>query len=102
MPIVLPTAQSDFDARFAEMLSMKREDAADVNDVVTAIIGDVRDRGDAALVELTARFDRLDLTPERLAFSADEIAAATAGVSAEDRAALAMAADWIGAYHARE
>jgi histidinol dehydrogenase len=102
MPIFLSTAQSDFDARFAEMLSMKREDAADVNDVVTAIIGDVRDRGDAALVELTARFDRLDLTPERLAFSADEIAAATAGVSAEDRAALAMAADRIRAYHARQ
>ncbi|WP_374423125.1 histidinol dehydrogenase [Paracoccus sp. (in: a-proteobacteria)] len=102
MPIFLSTAQSDFDARFAEMLSMKREDAADVNDVVTAIIGDVRDRGDAALVELTARFDRLDLTPDRLAFSADEIAAATAGVSAEDRAALAMAADRIRAYHARQ
>ena len=102
MPIFLSTAQSDFDARFAEMLSMKREDAADVNDVVTAIIGDVRDRGDAALVELTARFDRLDLTPDRLAFSADEIAAATVGVSVEDRAALAMAADRIRAYHARQ
>ncbi len=102
MPILLSTAQSDFDARFAEILSMKREDAADVNAAVTEIIADVRARGDAALVELTSRFDRLALSPDRLAFSADEIAAATAGVSAEDRAALSMAANRIRAYHARQ
>ena len=102
MPILLSTAQPDFDIRFAEVLSMKREDAADVNAAVTEIIADVRARGDAALVELTSRFDRLALSPDRLAFSADEIAAATAGVSAEDRAALSMAANRIRAYHARQ
>jgi len=68
MPIHLSTAQPDFAERFAALLSMKREDAADVNDAVAAIIADVRDRGDAALVELTGRFDRLALTPETLAF----------------------------------
>ena len=102
MPILLSTAQPDFDIRFAEVLSMKREDAADVNAAVTEIIADVRARGDAALVELTSRFDRLALSPDRLAFSADEIAAATAGVSAEDRAALSLAANRIRAYHARQ
>ena len=49
MPIHLSTAQPDFEIRFAGMLSMKREDAVDVNDAVAAIIADVRGRGDAAL-----------------------------------------------------
>ena len=102
MPIHLSTAQPDFAERFSALLSMKREDAADVNDVVAAIIADVRGRGDAALVELTGRFDRLALTAETLAFSKEEIAAEIAKVSAEDRAALAMAANRIRAYHARQ
>ena len=101
MPIFLNTAQPDFDQRFDDMLHMKREDAADVNDAVATIIADVRARGDAAVRDLTKRFDRLDLSGG-LAFSADEIAAETAKVSAEDRAALAQAANRIRAYHARQ
>ena len=102
MPIHLSTAQPDFEARFAGMLSMKREDATDVNDAVMAIIADVRGRGDAALVDLTARFDRLALTPGTLAFSKAEIAEHIAKVAPEDRAALVTAAGRIRAYHARQ
>jgi histidinol dehydrogenase len=102
MPLHLSTAQPDFSERFASLLSMKREDAADVNDAVAAIIAEVRARGDMALVELTARFDRLTLDPAGLAFSAEEIAAQTARVSVEDRAALVVAANRIRAYHARQ
>lgn len=102
MPITLTTTQSDFEDRFTEMLSAKREDSVDVNDVVAGIIHEVRHRGDAALVELTARFDRLALTPESLAFSPEEIATEIARVSAEDRAALTVAAGRIRAYHARQ
>lgn len=102
MPIHLSTAQPDFEQRFADLLSMKREDAADVNEAVAAIIADVRAQGDAALVELTGRFDRLDLTAVGLAFTAGEIADQTARVSAEDRAALVTAASRIRAYHARQ
>ncbi|RCW88631.1 histidinol dehydrogenase [Paracoccus lutimaris] len=102
MPIHLSTAQPDFETRFAGMLSMKREDAADVNDAVAAIIAEVRGRGNAALVDLTARFDRLSLTPASLAFSKAEITEHTAKVAPEDRAALAMAASRIRAYHARQ
>ena len=72
------------------------------DEAVVAIIAEVRSRGDAALCELTARFDRLDLTPEGLRFSAEEIAAQVARVSDEDRAALALAAERIRAYHARQ
>ncbi|MBB1497522.1 histidinol dehydrogenase [Paracoccus sp. MC1862] len=102
MPVFLSTTDADFEARFAAMLSAKREDAADVGDAVAAIIADVRARGDAALVELTARFDRLELTAEGLRFSPAEIEAAAAQVSSEDRAALELAAGRIRDYHARQ
>jgi histidinol dehydrogenase len=98
----LSTTDAGFDSDFAALLSMKREEAEDVDQAVAAIIADVRARGDAALIDLTARFDRLDLTADRLAFSEAEIAAEIAKVSAEDRAALELAAERIRAYHARQ
>lgn len=102
MPLLLSTKDSDFDAQFAALLGMKREEAEDVDQAVAAIIADVRARGDAALVDLTARFDRLELTPDRLAFSDAEIEAEIAKVGAEDRAALELAAARIRAYHERQ
>ncbi|PHQ69482.1 MAG: histidinol dehydrogenase [Paracoccus sp.] len=102
MPVTLNTTDPDFETRFSAMLSAKREDSSDVNDVVAAIIADVRARGDAVLCELTTRFDRLDLTPDRLRFSAEEIDDHIARVSAEDRTALSLAAERIRAYHARQ
>ena len=102
MPVELTTAAADFEAAFTRMLSAKREDSADVNDVVASIIADVRERGDAALIDLTARFDRLTLAPDGLAFSPEEIAAEIERVSPEDRAALTLAAGRIRAYHARQ
>lgn len=102
MPSFLTTSDADFEARFIALLGMKREEAEDVDQAVAAIIADVRARGDAAVIELTAKFDRLDLTPATLAFSAEEIAAECAKVSPEDRAALELAAERIRAYHARQ
>ena len=102
MPHFLTTTDPDFEAAFAALLAMKREDAPDVDAAVAAIIAEVRARGDAAVIDLTAKFDRLALTPETLAFSQAEIAAECARVPAEDRAALELAADRIRAYHARQ
>lgn len=102
MPHFLDSTQVDFEAAFTALLSMKREEAEDVDAAVAAIITDVRARGDAAVIELTAKFDRLELTPETLAFSKEEMAAAVAKVSPEDRAALELAAERIRAYHARQ
>ena len=102
MPQILDAAQPDFDAAFAALLGAKREDSADVDDIVAGIIADVRARGDAALVELTERFDRLRLDAGGLAFTAAEVDAEIARVSAEDRAALELAAERIRAYHARQ
>ena len=102
MPYLISTDEPDFEARFAALLALKREEAADVDDAVAAIIAEVRARGDAALIELTERFDRLKLAPERLAFTADEIEAECARVPPEDRAALELAAERIRAYHLRQ
>ncbi|MEZ5870224.1 MAG: histidinol dehydrogenase, partial [Defluviimonas denitrificans] len=102
MPQFLTTTDPDFDAAFAALLTMKREDAPDVDAAVAGIIADVRERGDAAVIELTERFDRLSLTPESMAFSAGEIAAECDKVSPEDRAALELAAARIRAYHERQ
>jgi len=102
MPQFLDTQDADFEGRFTALLGMKREDAPDVDDTVAAIIADVRARGDAAVIELTAKFDRLTLTPATLAFTADEIDAAIATVPATERVALELAADRIRAYHNRQ
>jgi histidinol dehydrogenase len=88
MPHHLDSRSPGFEAAFARLLAMKREDAPEVDAVVADIIADVRARGDAAVIDLTARFDRLELTPETLAFSAEaEIEAECAKVPQEERGA---------------
>ena len=102
MPQFLDTGDADFEERFAALLGAKREDSADVDDTVAEIIADVRARGDAAVIELTERFDRITLAPEGLRFSAEEVDAAIAEVPGHERAALELAAERIRAYHARQ
>lgn len=102
MPQFLSSSDADFEAQFVALLGAKREDSPDVDHIVADIIADVRVRGDAAVLELTAKFDRFDVTADTLRFSEAEIAAECAKVSDEDRAALELAADRIRAYHARQ
>ncbi|MEM6373515.1 MAG: histidinol dehydrogenase [Pseudomonadota bacterium] len=102
MPEFLDHADADFEARFAALLSAKREDSPDVDAAVAEIIADVRARGDAAVIELTARFDRIALKPATLRIPREEIEAETAKVDDADRAALELAATRIRAYHARQ
>ena len=102
MPVFLDTSDADFEAAFAALLSAKREDSPDVDAVVADIIADVRRRGDAALIELTAKFDRLSLSADGLAISEAEVDAAISSVPAEERKALELAAERIRAYHERQ
>ncbi len=102
MPVFLDTTSADFEPAFQALLSAKREDSPDVDAVVAQIIDDVRTRGDASVIELTAKFDRLELTPETMAFSSNEIAEAVAQVTPQDRAALELAAERIRAYHEKQ
>ncbi|MEZ5769576.1 MAG: histidinol dehydrogenase [Paracoccaceae bacterium] len=98
----LDTTDPGFETAFTALLGMKREDAPDVDAAVAAIIADVRARGDAAVIELTAKFDRLDLTPESIRFSPEEIEVHCATVPGAERAALELAAERIRAYHVRQ
>jgi histidinol dehydrogenase len=98
----LDAREAGFEAEFAALISMKRENDTDVSGAVRAIISDVRARGDAALVELSARYDRVRLTPETLRLSAADIDAARAQCSPAALAALDVAAKRIEAYHRRQ
>ena len=102
MPQFLDATTPDFEEQFAALLGAKREDSPDVDAAVAEIIADVRARGDAAVIELTERFDRLTLTPETLRFAPEEIEALIAEVPQHEREALELAAERIRAYHARQ
>ncbi len=102
MPVTLSHDAPDFEDRFAALLHAKRETAGDVDAAAAAIIAEVREGGDAALIRLTERYDRLRLTPATLAFTAAEIDAACAAAPADQRAALDRAAARIRAFHERQ
>lgn len=102
MPLRLDARDADFNERFRAFLGAKREAAADVEAAVRAIIADVRARGDKALIDLTAKFDRVDLSKAGLRVSAVEIDAALAACDREALDALKLARDRIEAYHLRQ
>jgi histidinol dehydrogenase len=96
----LSTAEPGFDAAFAALLEEARETTARVDAAVAAIIAEVRARGDAALLDLTARFDRwapADIAALRVTEA--EIEAADAAIAPDLRAALNLAAGRIEAFH---
>ncbi|MGH1457783.1 MAG: histidinol dehydrogenase [Paracoccaceae bacterium] len=102
MPIFLDADDADFETAFTTLLGAKREDSPDVDDIVAQIIKDVRQRGDAAVLDLTAKFDRLELSADTMRFSAQEIEEYCAQVGEAERSALELAAARIRAYHARQ
>jgi histidinol dehydrogenase len=102
MPIHLDSQAPDFDARFAAFLGAKREASADVEKAARDIIADVVARGDAALIELTRRLDRLDLSTAGLRVTADEIAAAERACDPATLDALKLARDRIEVFHIRQ
>ena len=98
----LTTNQVDFKTQFQALLSAKREDSPDVDAVVADIIADVRKRGNAAVTELTSKFDRLDLSSDKLVFTREEIMGYCSTVPRAERDALELAAERIRAYHAKQ
>ena len=102
MPRELSSAAAGFEQDFEALLADKRESDEDVGAAVAAILEDVRTRGDAALVDYTRRFDRVDLSVTGLALGEAEIAAAIAEANADTHAALVTAADRIRAFHVRQ
>lgn len=98
----LSTADPGFGETFAALLEEARDTTTRVDAPVAAIIADVRARGDAALIDLTERFDRVRLTPETLRVTSAEIDAAVAAVPAALAEALEVAAGRIEAFHAAQ
>jgi histidinol dehydrogenase len=94
----LNTASPDFEAGFTALLSRANTEPQ-VTEAVREIIARVRRDGDAAVVDLTNQFDRVQLDVAGLAVTPDEIAEAAAGIPAELRDALALAASRIEAFH---
>ena len=102
MPLRLDSQKADFSAGFRSLLAAKRETAQDVEQAVRAIVAEVVAHGDKALLELTAKFDRIDLARTGLRVTAPEIEAAANACEGEALAALKVARDRIEAYHRRQ
>jgi histidinol dehydrogenase len=102
MPVRLDRSSADFAERFAGFLAMKREVSADIESAARVIVDDVAERGDAALIEATRRFDRLDLDASGLRISAAEIDAAVQACDAPTLDALRFARDRIEVFHRRQ
>jgi len=102
LAIRLDSRDADFEARFVALLATKREVSEDVDSAVRAILADVRARGDAAVLDYTRRFDRLDLTAATMRVSEAEFDAAEGKIDDATRAALILARDRIRSHHERQ
>lgn len=102
MTLRLSTRDPDFDRVFDRLVRGRRESDIEVSRDVRAIIADVKARGDAALIDYTARFDDHSLSGGGWSIGKDACAAAYAGLSDDLRAALDLAAARIRAYHAAQ
>jgi histidinol dehydrogenase len=102
MAIRLSASDADFEARFSDLLAQKREVSEDVDQAVAAILDDVRKRGDAAVIEYSRRFDRIDLEQMGIRVTAEEISAARSACNPETLDALTLARDRIEAHHAKQ
>jgi histidinol dehydrogenase len=98
----LSQSNPDFSSEFRTLLAGKREVSEDVDSTVRDIIRDVRQRGDAALLELTERFDRIALTDDKLRVSQADIARAVDSVEPDTMAALTLAHDRIKSHHQKQ
>ncbi|MBI5612641.1 MAG: histidinol dehydrogenase [Gammaproteobacteria bacterium] len=100
---MLRSADADFRAALARLLDRAQSAAAEVEPQVRAIIDAVRARGDAALLDYTARFDRFQpASAAALELPRTRLKAAAAAIPAVQREALTDAAERIRAYHARQ
>jgi len=102
MPLRLDSQSPDFETSFRRLLSTKREVSEDVEQAVRAIVRDVRDEGDAALIRYSERFDRVDLGQIGLRVTAEEIAAAVKAARPQELEALRLAHSRIKSFHERQ
>ena len=93
---------SGFEDAFVRLLETKRETEADVDDAVSAILADVRDKGDEAVIAYTREFDGFELSPETMAVTSQEIEAAKEATDPDVLESLELAAGRIADFHRRQ
>jgi histidinol dehydrogenase len=99
----LDTAAADFDAAFDALFARMADENAEIDVRAGAIVDDVRRRGDAAVLEYTARFDRVDAADvAALEIGQDELQRALREIPAEQRDALVESAARVRDYHQRQ
>ncbi len=99
----LDTREAGFEADFQRVLHWSAETDAAIETRVAEIIAEVRARGDAALLELTARFDSVPAASmAQLEIGADELRAAFEAITPAQRSALQAAAVRVRDYHRRQ
>ena len=99
----LDTTSADFEAEFARLRHWSAEADAAIESRVAEILADVRTRGDAAVLEYTARFDALPVSSmAALSLTRDEMRAAFEAITPAQRDALQAAAQRIRSYHERQ
>ena len=95
----LKTSDADFLPQLDRLLAWEQSTDSEVVTTVSAILEDVRQRGDAALLEYTARFDRVEAaSAAELELTSDELEAALGAIDDSHRHALEAAADRVRAY----
>jgi len=99
----LDSAAVGFDASLARLTAFDAAQGESVDAAVAAIIADVRARGDAAVLEHTARFDRVNAASvDELELPGAALASALAGLAPAARDALEHAARRIRTFHERQ
>ncbi|HTB39701.1 MAG TPA: histidinol dehydrogenase [Reyranella sp.] len=98
-PERLDAAAPGFEQEFSAFLGRNRDTDENVDRIAAGIVADVRARGDAALVEYTRKFDKVDTDAVGLRISDAERKAAAARVPTAQREALAFAAQRIETFH---
>src|SRR5438105_3048554 len=96
----LDSTSADFEAQLARLLAFEAAQDQEVERATADILEAVRSRGDDALIEFTARFDRWNpRSPTDLLVSPGEMRAALESIDRSVREALELAARRIRAYH---
>ena len=99
----LSTAAADFEVEFARLRHWSAETDDAIEQRVAQIVADVRARGDAAVLDCTARFDGLSApSVAALELSRDELARAFESIPAAQRNALQAAASRVRQFHQRQ
>jgi histidinol dehydrogenase len=99
-PVRLSTTAADFEAQFAARLHWSAETDGAIEQRVADILADVKRRGDAAVLEYTARFDGLTQdSVSALELTQAELKAAFEGLPDAQRSALQAAARRVRSYH---